>query len=218
MTTYVAGDAKPDLDELTTLEHHGVKGMHWGVRRGADGVRPIARALDQSKFGQRAAKNVNKHNNRKIAKADKKFEKAAQNPWIHAGILNGAAKHFNEHDLPAVNNHPKYRGKDLTVNHKLRQQYDNELIIRMNKRLNEAAHSLGPNASGTRHIEVLMTADGRFAIRTGPIQHASDNTPTISVKRDSKGFVTSIEFSPSVLQQGINMVENILIHCGNVKF
>lgn len=26
-------DNKPSLDELTVLEHHGVKGMRWGVRR-----------------------------------------------------------------------------------------------------------------------------------------------------------------------------------------
>jgi hypothetical protein len=29
---------KPSLDELTVLEHHGVKGMRWGVRKAAQSV------------------------------------------------------------------------------------------------------------------------------------------------------------------------------------
>lgn len=34
------------------LEHYGVMGMHWGIRKDANGVRPLAKSLDESKFGQ----------------------------------------------------------------------------------------------------------------------------------------------------------------------
>lgn len=66
------------------LEHVGVKGMKWGVRRGSDGVRPIARTLNNSAFGRTAQKNVDRHNQRKfgtskvlkkdVAKSDKYFK------------------------------------------------------------------------------------------------------------------------------------------------
>jgi hypothetical protein len=41
------------------LAHYGVKGMHWGIRRDPEtGVRPIAKALDSSRFGRMANKNA----------------------------------------------------------------------------------------------------------------------------------------------------------------
>jgi hypothetical protein len=50
------------------LEHYGVKGMKWGVRKDKTGVRPIARSLSKSKFGDASRKNADRHNKRAAAK------------------------------------------------------------------------------------------------------------------------------------------------------
>lgn len=49
-----------DVEEfLLKLEHTGVRGMKWGVRRDPKtGVRPIAKTLDQSKIGKAANANA----------------------------------------------------------------------------------------------------------------------------------------------------------------
>lgn len=53
---------KPALDELTVLEHVGVKGMRWGVRRDkTTGVRPIAAKLNDSRFGKMANANAQRY-------------------------------------------------------------------------------------------------------------------------------------------------------------
>lgn len=52
------------------MAHYGVKGMRWGVRRDPEtGVRPIAKALDESWFGRVANANANRYMRKKNTKA-----------------------------------------------------------------------------------------------------------------------------------------------------
>ena len=65
------------------LSHYGKKGMKWGVRRGSDGVRPIARTLNDSKFGKMSKANADRYNSSSVGKAQargqvKKHAKAAE--------------------------------------------------------------------------------------------------------------------------------------------
>lgn len=102
-------DDKPTLE--AALEHHGVKGMKWGVHRDPHtGVRPLARTLHNSRFGQHAVKNAEKHmakqtikqiekQNKEKAKVDKKQAKvrtrAEQDAFYQAKatrIMETAAK------------------------------------------------------------------------------------------------------------------------------
>lgn len=61
----IIGDS-PSLENY--LEHHGVKGMKWGVRRGSDGSRPIARTLNKSVVGDISRANMQRHNARRSAR------------------------------------------------------------------------------------------------------------------------------------------------------
>lgn len=52
------------------MAHYGVKGMHWGIRRDREtGVRPIAKAFDESVFGRLANANANRYMRRQNTKA-----------------------------------------------------------------------------------------------------------------------------------------------------
>lgn len=51
------------------LEHYGVKGMKWGVRRDSTtGVRPIAKTLNDSRFGRKANARAAKYGAKQDAK------------------------------------------------------------------------------------------------------------------------------------------------------
>lgn len=65
---------QPDFREVGEdfLEHYGKMGMHWGVRRNSEtGVRPIAKTLNDSKFGKASNANAEKHMARQAAKPKK---------------------------------------------------------------------------------------------------------------------------------------------------
>jgi hypothetical protein len=71
-------DTSQDVGE-EFLEHYGVKGMHWGIRRDPKtGIRPIAKSLDESRFGTAAKKNAQRHMDKQTARATKKQDKASR--------------------------------------------------------------------------------------------------------------------------------------------
>lgn len=68
-----------ETDVQAFLEHAGVKGMKWGVRRNSNtGVRPIAKTLSNSKFGKLAQRNVDRHNRAKSQRTEKKKTRIAE--------------------------------------------------------------------------------------------------------------------------------------------
>jgi len=57
------------IDEELYLEHYGVRGMHWGIRRDPKtGVRPIAKALNEGPAGRASKANVDRYEARRRAR------------------------------------------------------------------------------------------------------------------------------------------------------
>lgn len=71
------------VDIIEFLEHHGVRGQKWGIRRDRrTGVRPIARTLNDSAFGRLANANAQRYMNKQTARAIKHPKiKLDETPW-----------------------------------------------------------------------------------------------------------------------------------------
>lgn len=120
-----------DIEEAKDfLAHHGVKGMHWGIRK------------DRGHEGERAT-------SRKIASLDKKYVRKATSRKTYFKIYNAMADRLNTVEISKINNDPRFKGKDLTNNKTLQKQYYDTYSSRATKILNEeAAKELGSSASG----------------------------------------------------------------------
>lgn len=212
-----------DVDDF--LAHYGVKGQKWGVRRDPQtGVRPIARTLDRSKFGQKAHSNANKHDARvakKLAKKDLKFEKAiasANKGRIPLELHNAFVTKLNTR-VEALNDSDKYRNADLTTPSKIKTQYENDshkLIIRT---LEDATREhYGQNPSKTKRAVYNSKTDSIDLVDVAAA-HAEGNSviPNFSVKMilDSTGRFVDFEYiSPSSEMSQEDAVADFLAHYG----
>lgn len=168
------------------LKHHGVKGMHWGVRK--------SESASNAKSDKKAAKLE-----KKIAKFDQKFEKGAQAADITMAVYNGAANHMNNVGIPRINNKSKYRDQDFSESSKLRDEYHKEYEREFAKSLDNAAKDLGTNASGTRRYRVKINdVDGSWDIHTEAIKHEV-GVFKIHPKYDDQGHVIEIIFDENSL-------------------
>lgn len=216
-----------DVEDVVSdiLEHHGVKGMHWGVRR--------AKQARQDNGHQ--GKSVSA---RKIKKLDKKFEN--QNAaHVFISIHNRAAEMSNNHDIDRINNKPQYKNMDFSKDSPLRRQYMNEHQQAFLNNVRKAAAEHGTNASGTRHITINSDKHGNwepvltdtkvkhsdFAPITAGNQSQTDFAPLtdpmtalhkkkINVDYDESGRVLSINLPQGNMSHTEEVVENILAHYG----
>jgi len=180
------------------LEHHGVKGMKWGVRH------------DPGHEGQRAKTT-------KIARLDRKFEWNAGTFGTTLKIHQAAVKQVNSVDIPRINNKPKYKDADFTRDTPLRRAYYKEHHDAFISALENAAKAQGVNASGTKRYGIIDHGDSWDIILRDVAQHADPQTTppfTVLVKKDDRGFIVSIELMNTSIAQMESLVEEFLSHHG----
>lgn len=179
------------------LEHVGVKGMHWGVRRDpVTGVRPSAKALDESAFGKLAKANVNRYNAKKAAKADKKWQKNIYSVKGAVAVHNHVADAMNGGVLDKLNNDPRFKDIGTSKNSdKLMTKYFKaygDLVEHHTALAVKQIHGVSP--SGKLKATLDVSDPSQWKVRVSPTK--GNSGPTSSAGFDvskSAGFSTKTD-------------------------
>lgn len=171
-------------EDVDFLEHYGVKGMQWGVRR--------ARNHKQSSAEKKVNKQLRKVHSRRVQKKDEKFAKKADSVDVTLKVYNGAADRANRLDVNRINNKPAYKNADFTNDSPLRRKYYKEQQDAFASRLDESAASLGTNASGTKRYGVKTNKDGSWEVTLKDVEHASASSIFVQPQFDEMGHIVKL--------------------------
>lgn len=185
------------------LEHFGIKGMRWGVRKSAD-----QNARD------------------KVAKLDQQFEKAARNPNAHMNLWMESVKSLKKSgDLQKINNRPEFAASKMRLrigiaNRELQNKYNNVVAGELVKHLNQNANKI-VNRSGTRRFaidqvfrgKVLQASTSQWRIVTEEIKQADDGSLLIDLVRDEFGRIIDLIPRPDSIMQS-DELGDFLAHFG----
>ncbi len=140
---------------------------------------------------------------RKISRADSKFERKSQAAGTTFKIYNKGVPEANK-KIAAINDKPQYKDQDFTRDSPARQKYYNEVQKAFIDSLEDAAASLGTNASGTRKYGILEHPDGSWDVVTKEVKHAAgDETIPMDLVRDANGLITEVKLADELQHYGV---------------
>lgn len=179
-----------EIEEL--LQHFGVKGMRWGVRR--------AKAKEA----------------RRTKREDKEYASPQTQAAVWVGIHNEAANLANKYDVGRINNKKEYKGINFNdpKNAALTKKYYKDHQDAFLKRVEEASKRIEPNASGTQTYVLTIDDNGNWGVTLSDIvKHNNEVIFTVKVKYDSMGRIVTILPSEQDLTM-TDLTEDLLIHFG----
>lgn len=174
------------------LEHHGVKGMKWGVRRN----QKYGTRHDIGHEGSTTKKS-------KIEKLDKKFISDKATSKAYKDVYNHMADKMNSEGIKELNSNPKWKGKNLNQDKKLNNMYMKEYTKIMERYLNEGNKKLvGSSASG-RYSLKFTPSDSGFPsyeiVENEKIKHAI-NRHYIKAVTNELGQVDRVEIVNDIVE------------------
>jgi 2'-5' RNA ligase len=195
------------------LEHHGVKGMRWGVRKEDLTTAGNAAKAVGGKLGSAAVKVGTAIGD---AQFESKVADKAKKQEVQSQIVSKANEAFRRTDLPALKNKPEYQ-KAKKLKHRLfnpkdpaTKAYRKEAKETYISRLEEAANTM-TNISGTRQYTIrergwelppeggaLPASKHYWDISSREIRHADGDVTTIlELTLDDDGFITDMQEAPT---------------------
>lgn len=165
------------LDILRTddfLEHHGIKGMHWGIRRTPEQLgHKVSKARQRfEKYSERAKEAGEAGDKKTFSKYTKKSEKAYNDQIKLSKHLDKALKKQVEDDEKVIN-----KGnvdEVLAISHRLSDQQ----IDRAVKRIQNQQKIEGLKQQDVAKVERLLEAGNKVAKATKSIADIASNVRT----------------------------------------
>jgi len=192
-----------------TLEHFGVKGMKWGVRK------------DRGHEGERVK-------TKKLKKLDKKYEREHSGVKGFIKVNNTFADKVNPM-FAELSAKPEYAGKNLYEDKALHTKYWNEVETIVSKAAEQTTAALGTNASGTKQMKVTRQGFGEESTWAAEmvdvkVEHAATRIPldedeldglsfTMTPVLNKLGHVVSFKFSQNGIKHE-DSVDDFLAHYG----
>jgi hypothetical protein len=194
------------LDDI--LEHHGVKGMKWGVRRASE-----------SGGSSGGHSGPSKREVKKVAKLDKKWQKNIYTTKGATAVHNEMARSVNA-KMDAFNAKPKWKNVDLSKDNKLTQDYIsafNQLTERETAKAIEKVHGKSP--SGKFVATYVNGPNGQeIVIKDAGVKHAAvDEMVELRFELEvSGGKIVGLKQVPVDFKQSDEdyPAEDVLIHYG----
>ena len=183
------------LDILMTddvIEHHGIKGMHWGIRRTPEQLgHKVSKAREKfEKYGKKASEAGEAGKKKKLNKYTKKAEKTYKKQVKLSSALDKAIKKQVEADEKVIN-----RGdvdEVLKISHRLSDQQINRAVTRLQNqqkikglKADEAA-KLDRLAEGGKKIASIAGSVANVASSIRTFKQAAEGLKWDSVEAERK--------------------------------
>lgn len=179
------------MDTDDVLSHYGIKGMKWGQRkdRGEKGDKKWAKK----------ALGRNRPSNKEIV-----------------AVYNEASRRINR-DIPALNDNPRFRGRDLRNPSPLRDQYHEAAEAMVQRHMRDAAREAwGTNPSGTQQYaittRIVSPSSMSIDLELVDVEHEeSSRVGEIIFELDPLGYMTKlISFVPDEPLEHADISEEFL--------
>lgn len=156
-----------------------------------------------------------------VASADAHWRGSVYKTENAVKVHNNVADRLNGPDgsIAKLNSSPKYRGKNLNTDHKLKTEYEQDFA-----KVSDRAHQLavkdvhGKNYSGTQKAVYVHDVNGpRIEIHDVVAKHEDNEALTILLKLDENGQLTEANTAKAdILKQGEDFIEDqlSLMHYG----
>lgn len=153
------------------LEHHGIKGMHWGIRRTPEQLgHKVSKARERfEKYGKKASTAAESGNTKAFDKYKKKAEKTYKTELKLNEQLQKAIKRQNEADEKVIN-----RGSledVLAISDRLTKEQLDKAYNRISSK--QKLESLRPSAESK--IDKLVSVGGKVATGAGHAYNIINN-------------------------------------------
>jgi hypothetical protein len=199
------------------IEHHGVKGMHWGSRAAKRSV-----SGRSAKVGQKVGKPLRKA---RLSRQDKKWQKNIYSVRGAVAIHNNVADKMNNGGLNKLNSNPKYKNMkfldsggnirhgDKTVDAYMRE-YE-KMNVDFTRQAVKEVHGKSPSGNLKATLDTSDPAQWKVIVSSTETKHAVDTVPTLimEVEHDDHYITLVKNVKEQVLEQS-ERIEDFINHHG----